>query len=114
MPLDADGYQSLIITEVGDDSQGTLAQTIATLWTKHDDAPSLELHYLYAKRSAIDVMLGRARSGVDFQAPNRSHVNLDQLFQHLIVMRADVDVLIDLALQAGISGAAGAGAFGQI
>lgn len=59
--------QNLIILEVGDTSDGLLAANMATIWASVADkalvAPRLQ--ELYAKRRAIDLLLGRTRGEVD-------------------------------------------------
>ena len=79
MPLSAAQYQNLIVLQVGDDAAGTLAANIGTLWLKNDDRTDDYARYLYSKRDAIDVMLGRVRAQVDFKALDGASVNLTDL-----------------------------------
>lgn len=104
MPLDATQYQSLIVVEVGDTAAGILAANIALLWTKHDTIADDYLHYLFTKRSAIDYMLGGERYRVDFAALDGAEVKADQIYQHLLQMRALVD---DLIAEAGAAAGGG-------
>jgi hypothetical protein len=101
MPLDTAGYQTQLIAEVGDDTVGTLAAAIDRLWTMHDEQPTIAAQYLYAKRSAIDVMLARVRFGADFRDATGIGVSLDQLFKHLQAMREDTIGLIGEAEAGG-------------
>lgn len=95
MPLSAAQYQNLIVLQVGDDAAGTLAANIGTLWLKNDDRTDDYARYLYSKRDAIDVMLGRVRAQVDFKALDGASVNLTDLTANLQAMRADVQAQID-------------------
>ncbi len=103
MPLNSSQYQALIVVEVGDNTAGDLATNIALLWAKHDTIDDDYTRYLFAKRSAIDFMLGGERYRADFAALDGAEVKADQLFQHLLQMRKLVDDLI------GETGAAGGG-----
>lgn len=106
MALGETDYQNLIVLEVGDDADGTLAANIATLWAQYAGAASDTLHFLYAKQSAIDLMLGRVRQHVDIRALDGAEVKLDQLSVHLLRMRAGVDALIAAELAAVAGGPA--------
>lgn len=90
MALTEAEYKQLVLTEVGDDAKGTLASTLDLYWSRYSGTADLELRFLYTKRAAIDLMLGRARKGVDFVALDGSSVKLDQIFRHLQELRADV------------------------
>jgi len=94
MPLNSSQYQTLIVTEVGDNTAGDLAANIGTLWTKHDTIADDYLRYLFTKRSAIDFMLGGERYRVDFEALDGAKVKADQIYQHLLQMRELAEGLI--------------------
>lgn len=106
MPLDEAAYKEQIIDEVGDDTAGTLASRITRLWTKHDNQPTLEHQYLYAKRSAIDVMLARVRGQTTIRDGDGASVDLNKLFDHLQAMRSFVTDLITEAESGTSSGGA--------
>lgn len=103
MPLTADQIKSLIITSVGDDAAGTLADNIDLLWEGHDDTANLSLRGLLTKLDAIDMMLGRVRQQVSFRTSSGSSVDLDQLFQHLRDIRSATAASIT-QVQSGIGG----------
>jgi hypothetical protein len=94
MPLTSSQYQTLIVTEVGDNQAGQLAAAIAELWTKHDTIADDYLRYLFTKRSAIDFMLGGNRYYVDFEGLDGAKAKADQIYQHLLQMRELVEGLI--------------------
>lgn len=72
MALNAKAYQALILDEIGaslsacdeDDCAATLDPQIDKLWEMYSDKSdtSLRLQYLYAKRAAIDWLLGQNRT----------------------------------------------------
>jgi hypothetical protein len=69
MPLTADQYQTLIVTEVNDVGD-LVANNIDTLWTLYDTQTDLYIRYLYSKRKAIDLLMGSVREQV-----NRAGIN---------------------------------------
>lgn len=99
-------YRDLILDELGDTTSGALAANIDLLWERFDSVVDLDLHYLYAKRAAIDLLLGQVRAQVDFKTSSGSSVDLDQLFQHLLALRES----LELELVASSAGGVGAGA----
>ncbi len=105
MPLTPEQYQTLIITEVGDDAAGTLATNIGVLWAGAGaSSPGVYQQYLIAKRSAIDLLLGGARFQVDFRALDGASVDLDQIWRHLMDLRKLVEgELAKLGASAGIA-----------
>ncbi len=103
MPLTEAEYKSLILVAVGDDAAGTLAANIDLLWNSHDTVADLPLVAALTRRDAIDLILGRVRQQVDFRTSSGSEVNLSDLFDHLLKMRAAVDEQISLA-QATLGG----------
>lgn len=68
MPLSDLQQQSLIIAQVGD-YDGIVAQHMAAIWEQHSSRTAV-LRALYAKRDAIDLLLGSVRELVDFTGPN--------------------------------------------
>ncbi len=95
MPLSAAQYQQLIVTEVGDDAAGSVAANVALLWAKHDDQASDYVRYLYAKRDAVQLLMGRVRQMVTFKALDGANVNASDMMVNLQTMleavRAEID-----------------------
>jgi hypothetical protein len=73
MPLDAGQYRTLILAEVKDPDNVGIAALVGDasapgdLWTRHNDKPTLDLHYLYTKRDAILALAGFSWDAVDFE-----------------------------------------------
>jgi hypothetical protein len=90
----ATDYQALILAQVGDDDQRTLANQIALIW-RLQQASDTDLYgrYLLAWRASIDVMLARVRTAVNFKAlgSGEAAVSLSDLSKHLQVMRTNVE-----------------------
>lgn len=105
MALSEQQYQDLIVAEVGDDASAVLASTVPLYWARYS-AYDLETRFLYTKRAAIDLMLGRVRAKVDVQVFEGPRKSMSQLFDHLTQMRATVEALISTADQVGSAGAA--------
>lgn len=103
MPLTQDQYSDLIIAQVGDTSDGLLAQRIALLWTMRDAVSDLDSRALYVKLDAIDLVIGHVRSQVTIRAADGSSADLNKLFDHLMAMRQSVGDQIEAA-QAGLGG----------
>lgn len=103
MPLTEAQQKELIVLAVGDDTAGTLAATVDLLWLSHDDTADMGLRALLTKLDAIDLMLGRVRSSVDFRTSSGSAVSADQLTKHLREMRVETEAAITQA-QAGLGG----------
>lgn len=115
MPLDATAYQALIVDEVGDTVDGHIAANVGTYWTLYDDRPSLAMQYLYAKRKAIDVLLGKVREQVTMTGVEGVRAELDQKSKHLLVMREAVQADITAAeTQVQASGRPAIGTLKQI
>lgn len=112
MSLTEQQHQDQIVLTVGDDAAGTLASNIALLWAARAPIANLDLRALRVTVDAIDIMLGRVRSQVDFRAPDGSSVSLSDLFDHLITMREAA--LTELAqAQAGAGGGVAIGTLTQ-
>lgn len=110
MPTEQE-YIDLIQAELGDTVSGALAANIDLLWSRFDSITDLDLHYLYAKRAAIDLLLGQVRAQVSFKTSSGSEVDLDQLFQHLLKLRES----LELELASSSAGGVGAGmAIGEL
>lgn len=114
MALSDDQYKTKIILEVGDSAAGLLAANIDLMWDAHDDQGDSAVRFLYAKRDAIDTMLGSVRKGVNFKALDGASTNLSELFEHLHTMRNDVEAAIVAARELASAASNGAGAVGQL
>lgn len=110
MALTEQQYKDLIVTELGDTSDGLLAANIDLYWSKNDAASDLEIRYRLAERDAIVLLLGAARTGADFKTSSGSSVALDQVFQHLLAMRD----LVDTALASSQAALGSGGALGLL
>lgn len=99
-------YMQLIVAEVGDDQQFTLASSVPIYWARYAGIADLETRFLSVKLSAIDLMLGRVRGQVTIRDGDGASVDLNKLFDHLTTMRETVLAQIEIATQAGSSGAA--------
>jgi hypothetical protein len=86
-------YIALVITELGDDTSGTLATNVPLYWTRRSVVTDLELRYLLVKRDAIDLLLGSLRDAIDRDSGGDS-IKESQAFDHLLVLRKDVNALI--------------------
>ena len=106
MALSEDQYQQLIIAEVGDNAQGTLASTVPIYWARYDAIADLETRYLYAKLASVDLMLGTVRGQVTIRDGDGASVDLNKLFDHLTTMREQVADLIAITIQTGSAGGA--------
>jgi len=109
MALSEQQYQDLIILEVGDDANGTLATLLPLAWERFA-ALGLEARYRAAKLAAIDAMLGRVRGQVRIVGVGGASVDAHQLTTHLQDMRATLQAQID----AETAGAAAGGAMGDL
>jgi len=89
MPLTAEAYQSLVVTEVGD-VDAFIAGQIDTLWAMYDGETNLYLTYLLTKRKAIDLLMGKVRDEVT-QGGNNASVDLSDKHDNLQVMWRNVD-----------------------
>lgn len=105
MALTEAEYQTLIITEIGDDDAGTLAATVPLYWSRRSGVADLESRYLVTKRDAIVLMLGTVRDLVDMSSGGDS-VKLSQKLSNLRTLLELLDEQI--AQAAGASGAAAA------
>lgn len=101
MPLTADAYKAQIVDEVGDTASGHIAANVSTYWTMYDHVTSLHLRYLYAKRKAIDVLLGKVREQVDMTGVEGVRAALDQKSKHLLAMRETVEADIKATTMQG-------------
>lgn len=97
MPLDSTQYQALIVLEVGDVG-GFIATNVSTLWTLYDSQDDDYLHYLYSKRKAIDLLMGKVREQVNQSGPPESAVRIDlsDKLKALQTMRGNVTAEIGL------------------
>lgn len=82
MPLSPTQYQTLLLSEIGDD--GTVAAIVQLLWTKHDDKPTA-LQYVYVKIDAIKALMGRLRGAFNV-AEDGQRLDLHQKFENLEAM----------------------------
>jgi len=101
VPLDADGYQQLVISQVGDSAGGIVAASIATLWTLHDDQPTAALQFLFAKIGAIDLLMGTVREQVTQTGLEGVKSDLSDKLKALVLMRAATVADLDRAINAG-------------
>jgi hypothetical protein len=90
MPLTEQQYKALLVVEL-DNAAGILSSQIDIIWTKNDSVTDLDLHYLYARRDAIDLMLTQAANQVSFKALDGASVNLSDVFDHLLKLREQVE-----------------------
>lgn len=83
---------ALIPIECGDPAQATItAAVLSTLTTAYADKVSMpRLQYLYAKRHALDVMLGPTWAQVDYNMPSTLSEKLSDQNKALLAMRAAV------------------------
>lgn len=100
MPLTADQYQQLIVVEVGDVGD-LVANNIDTLWTLYDTQTDAYTQYLYAKRKALELLMGSVREQVNRAGINGIRADLTDKFKNLQSMWQAVDAelttVIDLA-----------------
>lgn len=61
-------YQSLLLSELGQDVNSDLAAYLPLLWQRHSRKGAIhpDLQYLYTKRSAIDYLLGQGVEDVKY------------------------------------------------
>lgn len=101
--------QALIIAEVGDTPTGTLATLMPTIWASYADKAlvSPRLQELYAKRRAIDLVLGGLRGAVDITIDGLAKRNHQQV-DTLIAMRktTEDDIVAVEQRSRGMRGAA--------
>jgi hypothetical protein len=109
MALTEAEYQALIITEVGDDTTGTLATNVPVYWSMRDTIADLALRYLYVKRDAIILMMGKLRDLVDMSSGGDSI----KLSQQITNLRTLLEVLESQLEQVSQTGGASAAA-GQL
>lgn len=104
-------YQALIIAQVGDDEQQTLATFIGGAWLLYGDYAAVPgLRYLYALRKCIELMQGRVRNLVNTSREGDRRVDLHQRFTSLQTMLENTDAQItrlELRLSASTGGAIG-------
>jgi hypothetical protein len=93
MPLTADQYQQLIVLEVGDVGDLIVSQ-IDTLWTLYDTQTDAYTQYLYAKRKALEILMGSVREQVNRRGINGIAADLSDKFKHLQAMYQTVDAEI--------------------
>jgi hypothetical protein len=93
MPLNANEYRNLIVTQVGDSTTGVVAANVDTLWTLHDDQPTLPRQFLHAKRDAIQVLMGTVREQVTI-ARSGTQTDLTDKMRNLQAMLSAVDAEI--------------------
>ncbi len=86
MALDATALKQLIVDQVGDTADALVAGKVGTLWDLHDDQPSLKLRFLYAKRDAITLLMGRVREQVTQSGLNNLAVELTDKLTNLQTM----------------------------
>jgi len=88
--------QALIIAEVQDTPTGLLAALMPTIWASYADKAQVapRLQELYAKRRAIDLVLGSVRTAVNRAASGISKHDHQQI-DTLLAMRkvADADIV---------------------
>jgi len=87
--------QDRIITEVGDTPTGLLAAHLPTIWASYADKAQIAPHLqrLYAKRAAIDLVIGSSRTLVNRAASGISkhdHQQIDTLMAMRKVADADI------------------------
>lgn len=108
MALTANEYKLLIVREVNDEDN-VVAAEIDAIWALYSDKASAYLQYLYAKRKALDFLMGHVRKrvttilrGGDVQAAD------SDLMGHLDMLRKVVQGEID-EIEAGTVNIGGAG-----
>lgn len=71
--------QNQIIKDIGDTDAGDLAADIGAIWALYADKAQIapRLQFLYAKREAVQEVMGSIRKNVDFTTPTLS-VKLSQ------------------------------------
>lgn len=90
-------YLALIIAQVGDDEQQTLATFAGGAWLLYGDYAAVPgLRYLLALRKCIELMQGRARNLVNTSREGDRSVSLTQRFDHLQTMLENTDAQIAL------------------
>lgn len=93
MALTASDYKSLIVTEVGDTTDGLINLEIETLWELYAATTDLMLRYFQTKRKAIDLLMGKVREQISFSgnnAGNQVTVELSDKLDHLQTMWKNV------------------------
>jgi hypothetical protein len=89
VPLTADQYRTLIVTEVGDSAAGIVNSQISIIWSLYDAEPGLYRQYLHAKRKAIDLLMGTVREQVTIGGSGKT-TDLNAKLRNLQIMRDDV------------------------
>jgi hypothetical protein len=110
MALTDDEYKSLIVLEVGDTADQLIQNNIDTFWTLYDTlALAGRLQYLYAKRKAVEVLMGSVRTLVDSEITGDSKFALHQRMTNLETMLAacDQDIAAERRNLAGQGSAVG-------
>jgi hypothetical protein len=92
----AGSIQSLVIAEVGDTADGLLTQQMPLIWASYADKAGIapRLQELYAKRRAIDIVLGSLRNSVGFSMSGDLSLRLDQRTEYLMERRKETLVEI--------------------
>jgi hypothetical protein len=95
MALTVSQYQDLILAELNVENTPKNEVLIVYYWDLHADKGSTALQYLYAKRSAIDALLGGAWTNVDVGTGSvTGKVSLSQQTANLQKMRDNVEAEI--------------------
>jgi len=101
--------QALIIAEVGDTPTGTLAAQMPVIWASYADKArvSPRLQELYAKRRAIDLVLGSLRGVVNTTIDGLSKQGHQQIDTLMALRKATQDDIADVEKKSrGMRGAA--------
>ena len=92
----AEDYKALILAEVNDDDNHIVANNLDLVWGLYSDRDTLELTYLYAKRKAIDLLLGAVREKVTTEIRGGNvQVDNNALSKNLLAMRVVCQAHID-------------------
>lgn len=101
--------QALIIAEVGDTPTGTLAAQMPVIWASYADKAQVSprLRELYAKRRAIDLVLGSLRAVVNTTIDGLSKQGHQQIDTLNALRKATQDDITDVEKKSrGMRGAA--------
>ncbi len=101
--------QALIIAEVGDTPTGTLAAQMPVIWASYADKAQVSprLRELYAKRRAIDLVLGSLRAVVNTTIDGLSKQGHQQIDTLVALRKATQDDIADVEKKSrGMRGAA--------
>lgn len=112
MPLTDDQYKDLVVLEVGD-VDDLVSTQIDVLWTLYDTQTDAYTQYLYAKRKAIEILMGNVREQVTREVDGPLRIWLSDKFKNLQGMYQTVDAELT-TVTARAAASSGVAAVGQL